>query len=131
MRTCVICLVHTVSAPESIECFMKDQASLRSHDSAPRPPPSPLSPSPVHSLSRQQVVSFSQSSCVVCRQSTLLTGEVGGGGGRGAKSDDRKKAWPSINHSVLSDLQYISPSLLLPLCEGPEAKVTKGLFSTQ
>jgi hypothetical protein len=28
--------------------------------------------------------------------------EKGGGGGRGATSDDRGKAWPSINHSVLS-----------------------------
>jgi hypothetical protein len=37
----------------------------------------------------------------VCRRSILLTGEEGGGG-RGAKSDDREKAWSSINHSILS-----------------------------
>ncbi len=33
----------------------------------------------------------------------MLTGDRGGGGGRGAESCDRKKAWPSINHSILSD----------------------------
>ncbi len=31
---------------------------------------------------------------------TLLLGE--GGGGRGAESYDREKAWPSINHTILS-----------------------------
>jgi hypothetical protein len=31
----------------------------------------------------------------------LLTGE-GGGGGRGAEQYDLKKAWSSINHSILS-----------------------------
>jgi hypothetical protein len=35
----------------------------------------------------------------------LLTGE-GEGSGRRAESHDRKKAWPSINHSILSVLQY-------------------------
>jgi hypothetical protein len=46
---------------------------------APRPPPSPYSP--------------------VC----LPVGRrrEGGGGGRGAESCDRKKAWPSINRSIL------------------------------
>ncbi len=63
----------------------------------------------------------------VCRWSSLLTGEDGGGGGgggfvgggggvgggaggggggggggRGTKSYDREKAWPSIDHSILS-----------------------------
>ncbi len=37
----------------------------------------------------------------VCRRSKLLTGG-GGGGGRGAKPYNHEKAWPSINHSVLS-----------------------------
>jgi hypothetical protein len=35
----------------------------------------------------------------VCRWSRLLAGE--GGGGRGAKLFDRKKAWSSMNHSIL------------------------------
>jgi hypothetical protein len=34
--------------------------------------------------------------------SSLLTGK--GGGGRGAESLDRKKAWPFINISILSNL---------------------------
>ncbi len=38
----------------------------------------------------------------VCRYSSLLTGETGGGGGCGADSYDRNKAWPSINRSILS-----------------------------
>ncbi len=33
---------------------------------------------------------------------TIAAGE-GEGGGRGAKSDDREKAWPSVNHSILSN----------------------------
>jgi hypothetical protein len=33
----------------------------------------------------------------VCRRSSLLTGK---GGERGAKLNDHKKAWPSINHSI-------------------------------
>jgi hypothetical protein len=30
------------------------------------------------------------------------------GGGRGAESYDRKKAWSSMNHSILSDLSYFT-----------------------
>jgi hypothetical protein len=57
---------------------------------------SPL-PSP---LLRHKVVSLSQSSCV-----SLVDGtEGGGGGGRGAISYDREKAWPSIKYSILSDI---------------------------
>ncbi len=93
-------VVHTVSAPESIEWFIEDQASLRSHDSAPRPPPSP--PSPV-----SRCLSFSS---FLCHVSPVDLTDGRGGSGRGAKSENRKKAWPSINHSVLSDLQHISPS---------------------
>jgi hypothetical protein len=33
-----------------------------------------------------------------------MVGGRGGGGGGEAKSHDSKKAWPSINHSILSDL---------------------------
>jgi hypothetical protein len=57
----------------------------------------------------------------VCRRSSLLSGEVGGGGG-GAKSSDREKAWPSINHSMLSGgvgewgLQLGSAAMILLLC---------------
>jgi hypothetical protein len=56
------------------------------------------------SLSRQQVVSLSQSSCMALVE-LKLTGEgrKGGGGWSGAKSYDREKAWPSIKHSILSE----------------------------
>ncbi len=40
-----------------------------------------------------------------CERDKLLTGE-GKGVARGAKSYDRKKAWTSINHSILSVYQY-------------------------
>ncbi len=53
----------------------------------------------------------------VCSQSNLLTG----GGGRGAKSYDREKAWSSTNHSILSSVcirlstvHWIPVSLLFP-----------------
>jgi hypothetical protein len=54
------------------------------------PIPYPLSP--------QQVVSLLLS-LLVCRRPRLSTG---GGGGGGAKSYYNKKAWSSINHSILS-----------------------------
>ncbi len=57
-------------------------------------PPSPLC--------RQQVASFTQSSCV--RRSSLLTGEKGGGGGRGAQSYNRPLY---INPSILSGRDYL------------------------
>ncbi len=90
---CYSISLQQVSQPESMELFIKDQAFLPSPDSAPRPP----SPPP---LSRQQLVSLSQSSYVspVERQ-----GERGGGGGRGSKSYDSEKAWPSINPSIQSN----------------------------
>ncbi len=56
---------------------------------------------PPSSLFLQQVVSLSQSSCVPPVE-LIPTGEVGGGGGRGAKSYDGEKAWSSVNHSILS-----------------------------
>ncbi len=93
-------VVHTVSAPESIKWFIEDQASLRSQDSAPRPPPSP--PSPV-----SRCLSFSS---FLCHVSPVDLTDGRGGSGRGAKSYDREKAWTSINHSILSDLQHIFPS---------------------
>ncbi len=52
----------------------------------------------------------------VCRRSSLLTGEAGRRGGCGAKSYDRKKAWPSIKHSTLSEGTCLpSPLLYAPL----------------
>jgi hypothetical protein len=48
-------------------------------------------------LSRQQVVSLSQSSCV----SSLLT-EEGEGVGMEPNHFQSEKAWPAINHSILS-----------------------------
>jgi hypothetical protein len=55
-----------------------------------------LPPPPV---SREQVVSLSQSSSV---SPVELTIAGGGGGGSGAKAYDRAKAWSSINHTILS-----------------------------
>ncbi len=52
------------------------------------------SPSPVSNLSLFL-------SLPVCRRWSWLT-ERGGGRRGGAKSCDREKAWPSINHSILS-----------------------------
>ncbi len=56
----------------------------------------PLSPSPVSNL-------FLFLNLPVCRRSSLLTWG-GGRGGRGAKSDDHETAYPSMNHSRLSDV---------------------------
>jgi hypothetical protein len=50
-------------------------------------------------LSSEQVVSLSQSFRVLPVELT----DGGGRGGRGAKSHDLEKAWPTINHSILSD----------------------------
>ncbi len=55
------------ASPESIECFIEDQAFLRQYDLALPPPPLPPS--------RQQVVSLSKSSCVLPVELT-----EGGGG---------------------------------------------------
>ncbi len=69
---------------ESIEWFIENQASTPRYNLAPSP------------LSRQQVVSLSQSSCV----RRLLRRERGIGGGD--KSYDVEKAWSPVNHSILS-----------------------------
>jgi hypothetical protein len=61
-----------------------------------------LQPIPT-SLSRQQIVSLSQSSCMTPVE--LNDGRGGrAGGGEEAKSYDGEKAWSSIYHSVLSEL---------------------------
>jgi hypothetical protein len=63
---------------ESIDRFIESQAFLRSlYDPTPRPPPS---------LSNKLSLFLS---LPVCRPSSLLTGEVGGG--RGAKSYEPRK----------------------------------------
>jgi hypothetical protein len=54
-------------------------------------------PSLVSTLSQQQVVSHLQSSSVSPVEHTDSRG-----GGRGAKSYDREKAWPSINNAIHS-----------------------------
>jgi hypothetical protein len=63
--------------------------SCGSYDSAPHPSPSL---SPVSNMSLFL-------SLPVCRWSSLLRG---GGGSVGRGSNNRKKAWPSVNHSILS-----------------------------
>jgi hypothetical protein len=45
----------------------------------------------------------------VRRQLSLLPGE---GGGRGAESYEHRKAWPSINHSILSLYHKCETSVL-------------------
>ncbi len=55
------------------------------------PPPTP----------RQKLVSFSVCLCVA------TAGREGKGGGRGAQSYGREKAWPSRNHSILSAVQLV------------------------
>jgi hypothetical protein len=67
-------------------------------------------PSPVSNLSHFL-------SLPVCRRSSLLTGAVAGGGaggGQGAKSFDRKEAWPSTNQSTLSGKYSLVTDLLDP-----------------
>ncbi len=71
--------------PKSIERFIESQAFLRSFNSAPCPP-LPLS---VSKLDRRHIGRLR-------KRVNLLTG------GSGAPSYDCKKAWLSINHSILS-----------------------------
>ncbi len=80
-----------------IEWFIETQALLRSYYLAPRP-----SLPPSFWVFHKQVVSLS---LAVCLRSSLLTGKRAGGGGHGAKSYDRKKAWPSIYRSILSGVE--------------------------
>ncbi len=81
-------------APERTELFIEGQASLRSYGSVyANPPPRPSLPSRLPLIL----------TLPVCRQSSLYWRERGGGGGgREAESYNRKKAWPSINRSLLS-----------------------------
>ncbi len=76
------------------------QAFLRSYHSAPRPP--------TLSLVSKVSLFLSRPACVSPVE--LTDARVGvkgeGGGARGAKSYDREKAWPFINHSLLSAYLY-------------------------
>jgi hypothetical protein len=69
---------------------MEGQAFPGSYDLAP-PPPSLLS---VRLIKRDK----------------LLTRERGKGDGRGAESYYRKKAWFSVNHLILSEENYYTPT---------------------
>jgi hypothetical protein len=72
---------------ERIERFIEAQALLWSYDSAPRPPLSHQEAGPaIHRKTEKE------------RQFANRRRE----GGRGAKSCERKKAWYSINYSILS-----------------------------
>ncbi len=82
--------------PKSIELFIEGQAFSQSYDLAP-PSPS-LPPYPVSRLNRRRHTGRLR------KRDNLLTGEGREGGGRGAESYHRKKAWYSINHSILSCL---------------------------
>jgi hypothetical protein len=79
---------------ESDHCTepVQGQAFFRSYDSAPRPP---QTPSPDSELDRQHTGRLR-------KRGSLLTGEEEAGGGCGAESYDGKKAWPSINYSIVS-----------------------------
>jgi hypothetical protein len=64
---------------------------------------------PLPPLSRQQLVSLSQSSCVPSVK--LIDGREGGDGvGEEPYHTTASKPWPSINHSILSGLQFLAPS---------------------
>ncbi len=78
---------------EIIEWFIEDQAFSPSYGlTPPPPPPFPARPA-IHSKTEKE------------RQ--LITDGRGGAGGRGrggAKSHNCKKAWSSINRSIISDV---------------------------
>jgi hypothetical protein len=71
---------------------------LRSYDLAPRPSPSPLRLATHRNTEKER---------------QLAPGRGGERGGRRAESSDRKKAWSSINHSILSGARMALFSLRL------------------
>ncbi len=119
-------VVHTVSTPESIEWFIEYQASLRSQDSAPRPPPSPLSrpctPSPVSKLSLFLSLPVS---CVASPPYWRERWEEGVGVEPNQTTARKPGPLQIIQYSRICNI-YPPSSLLLPLCKGPKAKVTMG-----
>jgi hypothetical protein len=60
----------------------------------------PLPPSSVSKLDPQQTGKTE-------KERQLAEGREGEGGGRGAESNDRKKAWSSINYFILYDTMYV------------------------
>ncbi len=76
-----------IPRPDSIERFIDGQAFFQSYDGLLV---HPLTPSPGSNLSLFLIFP-------VCRRSSVLTEK-----GRGSKSYDREKAWPSSHHSKLS-----------------------------
>ncbi len=79
---------------------IESQALSRSFYLAPRP-----SPSLFNKLDQRHIGRLR-------KRDKLLTGE-GEGGGRGAKSHDCKRAWSSLNHSILSIVLHNTLTLSL------------------
>ncbi len=78
---------------EGIECFVEGQAFSQSYCFGSVTLSSPLPVSKLIDRRHKERLG---------KRDNLLTGEVGEEGGRGAKSHDRKKAWTSVNHSILN-----------------------------
>ncbi len=86
------CILPRWSHPESTKWCIAIANQAFSYDLAPRPCPPPFSP--VRKLDRRRRGRLR-------KRLKLLTGDWRKGVGRPAKSYDRKKAWSSINHSLL------------------------------
>ncbi len=98
-RQYVLCGLYTTAA--SFKLFSEGQAFLRSYDLSSPPPPLPSISSTGETQEDRKI-----------ERGNLPTGE-GEGGGRGAIWYNHKKAWASINHSILSALQYCLPYLYI------------------
>ncbi len=85
--------VGLLRGPESIKWYIKEYASFRSYDSAPRPPP-------FHLLSSQQEVLLSVLLCVAGRPYWRERGEEGCK--RRANHKTARKRGPLWNYSILS-----------------------------
>jgi hypothetical protein len=112
---------YTVPA-ESIEWFIEGQVFSLSYYFAP---PHPLP------LSRRQIVSLSQFSCVSPVE--ISDGREVEGGGWGAKSYDSEKAWSSLNHSILcvlvmTDLSFPKLNLLILSYESGSGPLSHNLI---
>ncbi len=92
-------MTETTYPREYLNGFLRTKPTRPSYDLAPPPPPSPLS--------RQQVVSHSQSSCV---PPVELTDGRGGEGGRGVRSQTNHTTSRKLGH-----LQIIQYSLTYPI----------------